>query len=219
MCRSLNFPQNLAELLDQLGISSRSTRGIQRHHSFNHLNRFLPKPWRKGTQIGRMFLQFPKRLQRDVVGFARRSSSQGVKQRRPETEDITPEILRLFCEFFRSDVVWSPPNLSQCWHAQSEIHKLHGARLGEQNIRRLDIAVQEAMRKERCQSLSRFDSSLQHGFLIETTPHMNPIIKRPAYKEFHRQIEIPLCFSNLKNPDDVGVVDPGYGMGLGLVVS
>lgn len=113
MCRSPDFPQNLAELIDQLGISRRSHRRIQRHHALNHLNRFLSNSWRKRTQIGWMFLQLTKRLERDMVGFARRSSSQGVKQSRSKTEDIAPEILGLFGEFFWCDVVWSPPNLPQ----------------------------------------------------------------------------------------------------------
>src|SRR5258706_15057315 len=93
---------------------------------------------------------------------------------------------------------------------ESEVHHLYMARGGEKDIRRLDVAMQEALLVGFGQGVGDLDASLQN-FLHAGQPLLQAVAQRTALAEPPGEGRTPLPLANVIETADVGRFQVRYG--------
>ena len=86
-----------------------------------------------------------------------------MKKSGPETVNVAPEIVRLIVQSFRRDVVRRTPNFATCfgcYSSQSEIADLGHVFVGEKNVGRLHVAMNQAFGVCRAQAFGGLNARL-----------------------------------------------------------
>ena len=80
--------------------------------------------------------------------------------------------------------------------------------LGDENVRRFDIAVHNAGGVGRIQRIADFDSQRKRGFNIQRLPR-DPLPQCHPFEEFHRDEGVPSLLANVVDCADVGMAQRG----------
>ena len=107
---------------------------------------------------------------------------------------------------------------------QAEVHHLHVAPLGHENVRGLDIAMHDALRVRGVQRVGDLDPEIDNLVNLEHAAGQS-IVERLAFHPFHDDERLALVFADVVDRADVRVVQRGGGSRLdakplnGLAVS
>src|SRR5207244_11686378 len=97
-----------------------------------------------------------------------RGAGKRVKERRAETVNIAAQVLGMSVQAFRSDVIRRAPNLRTRLRtlrrdgSQAKVADLGRVLVGEKNVRRFNVAVDETFRVRGAQTFRNLDPGLQH---------------------------------------------------------
>ena len=105
--------ERMSQVIVQFVVAALAFGGIDRHHSFDGAEGFFSDSRRGSTQINRSALQPAQLREGKIFGLIRRSSCQGMKESRSQTEDIASEILGPLVEFLGRNVIRRAPNLPE----------------------------------------------------------------------------------------------------------
>ena len=89
------------------------------------------------------------------------------------------------------------------------------AAFGHENICRLDIAVNDARRVRRIESIGNVDSKRQQLFQFKRPP-TNTMLERHTVQELHRDEGLPVLLANVVNGADVGMIQSRGRLGFAL---
>ncbi len=76
---------------------------------------------------------------------------------------------------------------------------------GDENVGRLDVAVNDAFRVRRIQRVRDFDSQRQQKFLRYRAP-VNAMLQRHSFQKFHGDKRMPVLLADIVNGADVGMI-------------
>jgi hypothetical protein len=88
---------------------------------------------------------------------------------------------------------------------QTEIENLRVAASGDEQVRRLDIAVDDSGVVRRLESVGDLDGHRQQQVDIERVPS-DAVLQRRPFETFHHQERAAILFADIVNDADVGVV-------------
>ena len=88
---------------------------------------------------------------------------------------------------------------------QTEIENLRVAATGDEQIRRLDIAVDDSGVVRRLEGVGDLDGHRQQQVDLERVPS-NAVLQRRPFEAFHHQERAAIVFADIVNGADVGVV-------------
>ena len=94
---------------------------------------------------------------------------------------------------------------------QSEIKNLRVPALGDENIRRLDIAVHDPLRMSGIESVGNFDGQRENQFRFQRTP-ADAVLQRHAVEILHGDEGPAFALVNFVYDADVGVIQCGCGL-------
>ncbi len=121
-----------------------------------------------------------------------------MEERRPETVEIAPEILRFPGQPLRRYIIRRAPDFPLGLRVllrqqrETEVHDLRVVRVGEKNVPRLDVAMHQASGERRLQALRHLEADLQHPQLRDALLVLDPIIQAPAIHQLHHDVELPV---------------------------
>lgn len=99
--------------------------------------------------------------------------------------------------------------------ANPTVKNLHLAALGDEDVRRLDIAVDDAARMRRFQRIRDLNSIIQDHIERQRLV-VDPVLQRLAIEEFHGDERLAAVRSDVVNRADVRVIERGCGLRLAL---
>jgi len=79
------------------------------------------------------------------------------------------------------------------------------AALGDENVRRLDVAVDDSFGVSGIQSIGDFDAESQQRFEFQGTPG-NAALQRSTLQIFHGDERLAFRFANVMNGADAGMI-------------
>jgi len=82
--------------------------------------------------------------------------------------------------------------------------------LSDENVRRLDIAVNDSLAVRSFQRVCNLDADIQQQFQIHGTSRDAMLQSRPI-EEFHHQVGLPVLLANFVNRADVGMIQRRRG--------
>jgi hypothetical protein len=91
---------------------------------------------------------------------------------------------------------------------QSEVQNLGVTTLGDENVRRLDVAMDDALRMRGIEGVGNLDGERENQFGFERTPS-DAMLQRHAVEKLHGDEVLPFALVNLEDHADVGVVQGG----------
>ena len=95
---------------------------------------------------------------------------------------------------------------------QSEVQDLHLPALGYEDIRRLDVAVENAFRVRGIQCVGNLDTGVEQGLGVQR-PARDVVLEGLAIQELHGDEGLARVLSDLVDGADVGVVERRGGLG------
>jgi len=98
---------------------------------------------------------------------------------------------------------------------QPEIQNLGVAALGNKNIRRLDVAVDDALRMCGVQSVGNLNGQVEQDIGLDR-PARNAMLQRHAVEELHGDERVAVLVINLVDGADVGMIQRRGRLGLAL---
>jgi hypothetical protein len=134
----------------------------------------------------------------------------------PETVDIGPPVHGPVLGLLRTHVERGPQGRSRLGEGrvaaqrlggEPEIHQ-HGCPIGaKEDVRRLDIAVDDALFVNKLQGVADLLHDTQGGVSGQAGPY--PVLEVPAIDVFHGDVEIGPGLAHIVDSDDVDVVERG----------
>ncbi len=161
----------------------------------------------------------------DVVnlrGLKRGVSGQRMVERAGEAVHICEESLRFAPEFLGRNVVRGSPDLLGVIHSrlrfagQAEVDQLGFTVHVEQDISRLDVAMQQIVLQRGIQCRGNLDAYIQHQQLRHRLVCIDQSVETPRAGQFHHEIKLIVVFAELVKIDDVRVVQLRHGPCLGV---
>ena len=143
-----------------------------------------------------------------------------MEQRAAQAVDITSKILRQFIKFLWSDIIGRPPYFIRRrggvtrHHSQAKVDDFHRAAICKEDIRRLNVAVNETDFHGSFEALCHLNPSFERRGFRNHSPFLHEIVERPAGDQFHSDEKLRPTFSEIKNPNNIGMVDPCCCAGL-----
>lgn len=98
---------------------------------------------------------------------------------------------------------------------QSEIQDLRGIPGGNEQIRRLDIAMDDAAHVGRVEAVGDLDGPVEQRFNRQRLV-ADAMLQRGALQELHRQEGMAVVLADFVEGTDVGMIDGGRGAGFPL---
>ena len=153
------------------------------------------------------------RIKRDAPG-------QCVVKRRPEAVHVGQKGFGLAFDFFRRDIIRRAPGhvirflLLVGFLRQTEVHQFRFVIRIEQNVARLDVAVEQIVFERHVERGGDFDADVEHVEFRQHAQFFDARVQAAPVGQFHDQVT--LAFRLVKGVDmnDVRVIEPGTGAGL-----
>src|ERR1019366_8990868 len=98
---------------------------------------------------------------------------------------------------------------------QPEIQNLCVAALGDKNIGRLDVAMNDPLGVSRIQCVWYVDAERQDQFGLQRTPR-NAVLQRHPIQTLHCDERLPILLTNVEDHADIGMVESGRSLGFAL---
>src|SRR5712692_4247988 len=98
---------------------------------------------------------------------------------------------------------------------QAEVENFDLAALSDKDVRRLDVAVNDALRMGGVQSVGDLDAPIEHEFGGQRLAG-DTVVQRCAFEEFHDEEGLAVAFANVVNGADVRMIQRGSRAGFAL---
>ena len=98
---------------------------------------------------------------------------------------------------------------------QSEIEDLCLAALGDENVRRLDVAVHDSFGMRRVERVGHFDGERKQSLGFHRLP-VDAMFQGDAIQELHGDERLAVLLADVVNGADVGVIQSGCSLGFAL---
>src|SRR6266478_7971411 len=99
--------------------------------------------------------------------------------------------------------------------SQSEIENLRLTSIRDEDVRWLDVPMDDALRMCRVESVGNLNAQIEHRFDLQRLA-IDPMPERLPLQQFHGDEGSPIGLVNLVDRADVGMVQRGRGFGLTL---
>ncbi len=155
-----------------------------------------------------------------IFAFVRRAAGHGVEESRAQAVEVALEGLRLALKLFRRDVVGRAPDLAvEMVHrvvgeGETEIDDLRRVVLVEENVARLDVAVNQSTALERTLQPARDGDADLDAFQFGDLGALgDAVIERTTGDELDHHIIDALMLTEGVNLDDVRMIQGGGDLG------
>ena len=88
---------------------------------------------------------------------------------------------------------------------QSEVENLGVPAPRDENVRRLDVAMNDALAVRRIQRVGHFGSEIEQQLVLHRTPG-DAMLQRYAVEEFHHHEDAAVFFADVVNSADIGMI-------------
>ena len=95
---------------------------------------------------------------------------------------------------------------------QAEVENFRVVAVGDENIRGLDVAVNDALGVRGVERVGNFDAEVEQRFDFERTS-ADQVLQRFSVEAFHGEIGVAAVFADVVNGTDVGMIQRGRGFG------
>src|SRR5712691_1680095 len=109
----------------------------------------------------------------------------------------------------------SPAVMFEGQLGKTEIENFDMAATGDKNVRRFDVAVDDALAVRRVESLRNLDAHAKQ-FVGPERAALNAMLERLTFEELHYDEKLPIRFVDFVNRTDVGMVERRSGPSLAL---
>ena len=101
-----------------------------------------------------------------------------------------------------------------CDFGETEIENLRVSTLGDENVRRLDVAMNDALGVRRIQCIGNFNGKREDIFVVQRPP--DAVFQCHAVQKFHGDECLAILLANFIYGADVGMIQCGRGLGFTL---
>src|ERR1700693_5322649 len=119
--------------------------------------------------------------------------------------------------FLRADGRGAPGNATRLegYLGQPEVENLRLTSIRDEDVRGLDVPMDDALRMCRVESVGNLDAQIEHRFDLQWLAS-DPVPECLPLQQFHGDEGSPIGLVNLVDRADVRVVQGGRGLGLPL---
>src|ERR1700688_1103296 len=93
---------------------------------------------------------------------------------------------------------------------QTKIQNLGASALGDENVRRLDVAMHDALGMGRVERVGNLDAESQKRVIVER-PSCDVVLQGLALEILHRDVRLLVTLADFVNRANVGMVESGSG--------
>ena len=210
-----NFGAGEFEMLDQLRIRRVTVVRIFLQHAIDDIGRLGRDIGRESLEAGRLAFHLLERDKARAFRLEGRTSRDGMEKCSAQAVDIAAKIFRFVIEPLRRDVIRGAPNLTARagffrQHAsQTEVDNLGGVRVGEENVARFDITVNQPLFRRRFESLRDLRPDLEHLRLGNAILHRHQVVEGTFFDQLHSEVKLAVRLAEGIDADHVRMIDRG----------
>ena len=99
--------------------------------------------------------------------------------------------------------------------SETEIQYLRLSALGNEDVCRFDVAVNDSLGVSRVEGIGDFDAEIKDGLAIQRAPG-NTMLESDALQVLHRDEDLAVLLTDVVHSADVGMIQGGRGLGFAL---